>query len=227
MKKIINKYTIRLIKENIIYLMSGIVFILLLAFVLPGQITDYQALRKTNQKLVGEISQLERKKAIIASFDSDEIDGLVKTLNTLLPQSEDYFSIFYALDAISQQTNFLINGLTISFDSGSPEELTVDVETLGTSETFVAFLEDYIYKSGRLITMDSIEYDPTLPSTSLSLHFYSKKIEVSEVKNTPTIDNKRFELIRQINADLTDLFPLSDGVPTTEYSPKKNPFATY
>ncbi|HLD26522.1 MAG TPA: hypothetical protein VJB63_01000 [Patescibacteria group bacterium] len=226
MKKIISRYTFRLIKENYIYLISLFVFILLLSLVLPGQITDYQTSKKENQQLVEEIAQLEKKKVIIASFDSDEIDQLIKTLNTILPQTEDYFSIFYALDVFSQQTNFTITGLGISFDAHSSEELTVDVQTAGSSEAFITFLENYIYKSGRLITLDSITYEPSTPATSLSLHFYSKKIEASEVKKPPVIEKNRFELVRRIHADLNDLFPpFDDSAPSTEYTAKQNPFS--
>lgn len=228
MKRIMSKYTLRLIKENILYLVSALVFILLLALVLPGQIDDYQKSKETNQQLLEEISQLEKKKALVASFDSDEIDQLVKTLNTILPQSEDYFSIFYALDAFSQQTNFIITGVSISFDNNSPEELTVDVQTAGASEAFITFLENYIYKSGRLITMDSITYEPNVPSTSLSLHFYSKKIEASEVKQVPVIDKSRFELVRRMNADLNDLFtPLDISSSPTDYTTRENPFSIH
>lgn len=228
MKRIMSKYTLRLIKENILYLVSALVFILLLALVLPGQIDDYQKSKETNQQLLEEISQLEKKKALVASFDSDEIEQLVKTLNTILPQSEDYFSIFYALDAFSQQTNFIITGVSISFDNNSPEELTVDVQTAGTSEAFITFLENYIYKSGRLITMDSITYEPNVPATSLSLHFYSKKIEASEVKQVPVIDKSRFELVRRMNLDLNDLFPPLDiSSPSTDYTTRENPFSIH
>lgn len=228
MKRIMSKYTLRLIKENILYLVSALVFILLLALVLPGQIDDYQKSKETNQQLLEEISQLEKKKALVASFDSDEIDQLVKTLNTILPQSEDYFSIFYALDAFSQQTNFIITGVSISFDNNSPEELTVDVQTAGTSEAFITFLENYIYKSGRLITMDSITYEPNVPATSLSLHFYSKKIDASEVKHVPVIDKSRFELVRRMNVDLNDLFPPLDiSSPPTDYTTRENPFSIH
>lgn len=228
MKRIMSKYTLRLIKENILYLVSALVFILLLALVLPGQIDDYQKSKETNQQLLEEISQLEKKKALVASFDSDEIDQLVKTLNTILPQSEDYFSIFYALDAFAQQTNFIITGVSISFDNNSPEELTVDVQTAGTAEAFITFLENYIYKSGRLITMDSITYEPNVPATSLSLHFYSKKIEASEVKQVPVIDKSRFELVRRMNADLNDLFPPLDiSAPPTDYTTRENPFSIH
>lgn len=225
MKKIIDRYTGRLIKENFIYLVSAVVFIFLTIFILPGQILDYQTITKENKGLAEEIAQLERKRAIVASFDEDEIDQLIATLNTLLPQSEDYYSIFYALGAISQQTNFVITGLSIVFDSGSPEELVVEVATAGSPEAFITFLENYTYKSGRLITMDSIDYDPVSSATSLSLHFHSKKIVTQEVKSIPVIDKSRFELTKRINADLNDILIQSDATSeATDYPVRKNPF---
>ena len=39
---------------------------------------------------------------------SEKLDEDIKFLNTLIPNTEDYFSIIYALENLSQKSNFII-----------------------------------------------------------------------------------------------------------------------
>lgn len=225
MKKIIDAYTIRLFKENIMYLASFVIFVLLLIFILPGQIKEYADIKDENQELTQEVGRLERKKIIIESFNSDEIDRFVATLNALLPQSEDYFSVFQALNALSQQTHFVITGVSVSFDSGSPEDLALTVTAEGSPESFDSFLANYTYKSGRLITMDKVDYNPAAPATSLVLHFHRKKIEALDSDAIPIIDKNRTDLVRRISDHLDDmLVPDESSSVETDYPARDNPF---
>ena len=85
MRIFIGRYTRELLRRNSIYILSGVIFLLLILFVLPLQIKAYIDIKNGNAGLVEEIANLERKKATILSFNAEEVDLLVSTLDTLLP----------------------------------------------------------------------------------------------------------------------------------------------
>lgn len=226
MKKIINAYTVQLLKENSIYFASLVIFILLAALVIPWQISGYSVTKEENQKLTEEIGRLENKIKIVVAFDSDEIDRLIAVLNTILPQTEDYFSIYPVLNALSQQTSFIVTGFKIEFNQVLPEKLTLDITAEGSPEAFVTFLENYTYHGGRLITIDEITYEPGSAPQSLKLNFYSKKIETVEPQTVPVIDKKRIDLVRRISDDLSDILASQPASIDTNYPVRENPFGS-
>lgn len=234
MRKLIDFYTFQLVKQNFIYFLSFVVLILLAVFVLPPQIKDFTSFKEKNKTLTQEVADLERKRAIVASVDTDEIEDLIVTLNTLLPQREDYFSIFSVLENLSQLTDFRITGFSLSLNASGQSadvanKLALQVTTDGSPEAFSTFLESYQYKGGRLITMESVNYSPETLQTSLTLNFYSQKIEVKDVEEPLRIDKSRLELIKKINDELNTILPeSSDEEPIdTNYPTSENPFSAF
>lgn len=226
MKLPIDRYTRAVLKENILFLIPSIVFIGVLFLFLPGQISDYQELLNKKNMLENDVVRLEKKRIVIYSFNATEIKDLATTLNTLLPQKEDFFSIFQALDNISAQTGFVITSYTITPSENASGKLALTVSATGTPDAFMKFLENYQYKSGRLITMDSIQFVPSTSQSAISVNFYSKEIKVAESDNIPKIDKKLIEKIKSINADLKSSGKAKE-LPSelnTKYSPKSNPF---
>lgn len=225
MKRLLDLYTIQLIKENAIYFLALMIFLLLAVLVLPFQIKDFSQFKEKNQGLTQEIVQLEQKRQFIASFDTDEIERLVATLNTILPQEEDYFSVVPVFGTLSQRTGFNLTDFTLPLSQGSAETLSLNVAAEGTPETFINFLEQYQYQGGRLITMDKVIYAPGSVQNSVTLNFHTKKIEVKATSQAPQINKTRLELIRKISDDLSQIFTASAGVSLdTNYTTRENPF---
>lgn len=226
MKQLIDRYTFHLVKRNLIYFVSFFIFILLAIFILPIQIRDFLLFKEKNHTLIGEVADLERKRIVISSFDTDEIERLLLTLNTLLPQKEDYFSIFPALDNLSQLTGVVITGFTLPFSQTQQTEklaLTVGIE--GAPESLVNFLENYHYRGGRLVTVDQISYSPSASQLSLVLNFHAKETKVQEVDAVPNIDKARLNLIKRINQELGGIFTSPTDEPINpDYSVRDNPF---
>lgn len=230
MRIFIGRYTMQLLRRNSIYILSGVIFLLLILFVLPLQIKTYIDIRNDNAGLVREIVNLERKKATILSFNAEEVDLLVSTLDTLLPSKEDYFTIFTVLDNISTQTEFRVVSFTLILSKTPGEVLTLKITTEGTPEAFVKFLENYQYKGGRLITMDELTYSPVSAQTSLTLVFHTKDVKPVISQEAPKIDPVRLERIRTVARELQESLTTSpeEFVDTTsDYSTKDNPFVAF
>lgn len=231
----IDPYIVNLIKQNLIYIVSLLIFIALAIFVLPFQIRSYFELKERNTALNKELINLEQKKSFFYSFDADQIDKLIETLDRLLPNKEDYFSIFTTLDALSNQTGFALGDVSLSVNDTSPETLAINVLAVGSSYSYKTFLESYQYKGGRLITMDEVYYDPNemSPPVSLTLNFHSKNIQLeSSAVETFQFDQKSYDLIKKISNELDGVFSSyavfdekSASQTETEYKTRNNPFA--
>lgn len=231
----IDQYTVNLIKQNLIYIVSFLIFIALAIFVLPFQIRSYFELKERNIALNKELINLEQKKSFFYSFDAGQIDKLAETLNRLLPNKEDYFSIFTTLDVLSNQTGFALGDVSLAINDTPPETLAINVSAVGSSYSYKTFLESYQYKGGRLITMNKADYDPeeTLFSVTLTLNFYSKNIQLeSPAVETFQFNQKSYDLIKKISNELDGVFSSyavfdekNASYAETEYKTRNNPFA--
>lgn len=234
-KSKIDLYTINLIKQNLIYIVSLLTFIALAIFVLPFQIKNYFELKERNITLNKELIDLEQKKSFLYSFDAGKVNKLVEALNKLLPNKEDYFSIFTTLDALSNQTGFALGDVSLTVNDTPPETLAINVFASGSPYSYKTFLESYQYKAGRLITMNKADYDPDAMSYSLSLtlNFYSKNIQSeSSTLSVLQFNEKSHNLIKKISDELNNVFgsPIINNeevglTAETEYKTKNNPFA--
>ena len=158
------------------------------------------------------------------SLTEDQITVYNKILASLIPESEDYFSIIYALETISQKTGFNIVSYTINLSGTSREKLTLNIEGKGDLEAFKNFLNNYEFMGGRLVTSEQIEFSgANFTNTKVGLNFYAKKFTFNEavVPQLRKEDVDKLEAIKQkIQISFTDNAPSTDG----EYDTKANPF---
>lgn len=221
----IDPYTLRLIRENLFYFFSLIISILVLVYVFNYQIRDFFSYQKKISDINQELTELQTKREIVYSYKPEELDVLIKTINALLPQQEDYFSIMSAIENISSRTGFRVLSYAVRFSQASRDKVTLEVEGYGTPDALIQFLQNYQYQGGRLITMDEIEFAPQSQKTSFTLNFYAKEAKISS-SGPLKIDKKIIDLVKKISGELS----LSTTASTLEgqieeiYSPKQNPF---
>ena len=228
MKNKIKPFIKRLIKENIFYIVSNIfIFLLIIVTIKIGlsEIADYKIkidlLKVENTELMNKITFMNN---VIP--ESNKLDEDVKFLNTLIPNVEDYFSIIYSLEKISQKTNFTITNYTVNVGTSTSEQLKITVTGVGNSQSFIDFLKDYNFSGSRLITSDKIQIDPNFAgSLIINLTFYNKKTEVGDKLETFPNANiyKELEALKaKVNFNLDN--NIATISPSLDYPKKTNPF---
>ncbi len=218
----------RLIKENIFYLIGNIfIFILIIITVRIG-LTENLSYDKKISALKTELGQLQNKVTLMntAIPSSDKLDEDLSFLNTLIPNIEDYFSIIYTLEKLSQKTNFIVTSYSVNVGKSSAEKLKLSINGIGDSQSFINFLKDYNFGGGRLITSDKIQLDPNFfGSIKIDMTFYTKS--VSAGKNLETVsDYKFFEELETLKSKVNFSFDSNSASNTSDlnYPKKSNPF---
>ena len=145
MKNKIKPFIKRLIKENISYI-AGNIFILILIIVTVriGLSQNYSYNNKISV-LKTELTQLQNKITLMNTTvpTSDKLDQDLNFLNTLIPNAEDYFSIIYTLENLSQKSHFTVTSYTVNVRNSTNERLRLEVTGTGDSKSFIDFLKDY------------------------------------------------------------------------------------
>lgn len=216
-------------KENALYLALNIVALFLILFVLSinsGKVYD------NNQKidrLSSDIRDLQRRVDLVkgTAFSEESLDSSVKMLSSLIPNTEDYFSIIYTLEKLSQKTNFVISSYSINLKSSTKNKLKLTVTGTGDQSSFLAFLSEYNFGGGRLITSDKIELNrQTSGQIKIDIAFYSKETK-------PTANQKPLPLSSSMIKELAVIrdkiqFGLKEGSGEAaidfSYPRKTNPF---
>lgn len=218
----------RLIKENIFYLIGNVfIFILIIITVRVG-LTENSSYDKKISALKTELKQLQNKVNLMNTTipSSDKLDEDLNFLNTLIPNIEDYFSIIYALEKLSQKTNFIVTAYNVNVGKSTAEKLKLDVTGVGDSQSFINFLKDYNFGGGRLITSDKIQLDPNFfGSIKIDLTFYAKSISAG--KNLePAANYKFFEELETLKSKVNFSFDsnVETKSPDFNYPKKANPF---
>lgn len=227
MKLKIKPYLLRLIKKNSIYLLSLILIFILFFFV--GKISfDKIAKIDANVKVLeSDLATLKKKADLFQNVlpPTEELDEDITLLNHLIPNIEDFFSIIYSLESLSNETGFIIDGYSVDMSSSTSEKLRLSITGSGETETFMKFLDNYNFGGGRLITSDRIELKPELSGTlKIDLTFYNKNVPVSGGTDLPT-SNKIFEDLQAIKKKVTFDFEQNNIEKfDLNYPKKNNPF---
>ncbi len=206
-------------------LIACVVFIIL-SFMIYIAVTNFL---KTQAELIStqtEVDGLDKKVRVLESnkaLTQSQITNYNKLLTQLIPDQEDYFSILFALEQLSEKTGFKIIGYSIQLSESSPEKLQVQVQGDGDSEAFLKFLNDYKFAGGRFITNESISYTSgQVGQIHLALNFYSKKVNPGEGE-LAVLTPKQIDLMQEIQSKTTVVFKDAEPV-VTSYPTKSNPF---
>jgi hypothetical protein len=186
--------------------------------------------KKEVDLMTGEVQMLKNRFDTLKynkSLTEDQIKDYNKLLASLVPETEDFFSIIYALEQISLASKFVISDYTIEVGKlTSREKMTLTVVGKGDPESFLSFLQQYQFAGGRLATSDKIQYGgPTTGGTRVTLTFYSKRFTFNESVQVPQLSKEEIAKLEAIRQKVKFQFS-SSGYQTidTEYPQKDNPF---
>ncbi len=217
----------RSIKDNIFFIFGNVFIFVLIIITIKIGLTENVNYDKKISDLKVELKTLQNKVNLMNTVipSSDKLDDDLNFLNSMIPNAEDYFSIIYALDKLSQKSNFIITEYTVN-TTGSGEGLHLAVTGSGDSESFINFLKEYNFGGNRLITAGDIHIDPNfLGSISIDLTFYAKSTPASENLDQIT-SYKFFEDLEKIKAKINFIFDSNTDNNDVDFNyPKKtNPF---
>lgn len=170
------------------------------AVLIPFFISQIQKSSDDLSKTKVETSALQTKQLALQSVineNGEDIDQDLELITKFIPDSEDYFSMIFALEKLSQTSGFIISNYTVNLSKSDSNKLSLKVTGIGDSNSFLELLRTYNYGGGRLITAEKIGIDPLQTSgVNLDLNFYNEK---------PTIDpNEKLDFQASIN-ELDDL----------------------
>lgn len=180
MKSRLRPYTEFLVRQNLSFLIAALVLVLATAAIglyLNHQVSGINARIKSAKS---EIEGLLAKRATLRTVvgeSTENLDQDLRLMTTLIPDSEDYFSIINALETLSGQTGFRVVSYTINLLASTSNRLSLTVTGTGDSTAFLNFLNNYQINGGRLITAEHIGIEPSeTGSLRLDLNFYNKKV---------------------------------------------------
>lgn len=203
--------------------LAALIMIMLLLMV---SYTSYKGSKEDLDILREEVNLLKNRSDTLKynkSITEDQITVYNKILASLIPENEDYFSIIYALETISQKTGFSIVAYTINLSGSSREKLSLNIEGKGDLEAFKQFLNSYEFMGGRLITSEKIEFSGTnFTTTKVGLNFYSKKFSFNEAV-APQLSKDDISKLEQIKSKIQVSFA-TDDASNTDYETQSNPF---
>jgi len=229
-KKLINPYIKSLIKENLMFIITLIILIFLIIFI---HVYNLQKNSENNIKiseLEKEVQKYENKSRILnspfAQSNKEDLESYVQILNMLIPNTEDFFSIIYSLEKLSNKTGFNISSYSVNLKTSTKNKISISILGTGNQDYFTNFLKSYNFSGGRFITIDNIELTPEFSGLiSLDLSFYSKSS--SDMKNAPLVLNqKAFDELSKIKNKINfQLMEKQEAEIDTNYPKKSNPFS--
>lgn len=218
----------RLVIEHWSLIVSFIVFLLLLLVVLIF-FGRYNSQKKDVDLMSGEVLMLKNRYDTLKfnkTLTQDQIKGYNKLLASLIPETEDFFSIIYALEEISNATQFMITEYAIDIGRAPKETIILTASGKGNSEAFLEFLKQYQFVGGRLVTTDQIQYGGiNSGETKITLNFYNKRFAYSETVQVPQLSKEDIQKLEDIKQRIKFQFSAADYQSVdTDYQTKLNPF---
>ncbi len=204
-----------------------VLFILFIPFNMAKineNIAKIDSLQQNTHDLQKQISSLN-----VLSSSTQNLKDVAAFLNTLIPDSEDYFSIIYTLDNLSRETGFTIVGYSIDLSRLTKGQLQLVITGVGSRDSFLKFLKDYNYNGGRFITSDKIELSQqTAGQFKVNTTFYSQKLNPSTI-NTITLSPVSLQQLTDLQQKVTFALKESntataEGTTDFTYARKTNPF---
>jgi hypothetical protein len=228
MKYLFRPFMRRLLKENIFYLIGGVFLLVLIVITIKTGITENLNYDKKNASLKTELNLLEKKVTLMRTTipSTEKLSEDLDFLNKLIPNVEDYFSIIYALEKLSQKTNFIVISYTVAIQGSTAEKLKLNITGMGDSESFINFLKNYNFEGGRLITSDKIQLNSNFSGTvTVDLTFYTKKVPINQ-NSELTFDSKVFQELETLKSKVNFAFESNEATAEAnlDYPKKQNPF---
>jgi hypothetical protein len=228
MKNKIKPFILRLIRENVFYIIGNLFIFILIVVTIKIGLTENSNYDKKINVLKAELNQLQNKITLMNTVipSSHKLDEDLSFLNTSIPNIEDYFSIIYALEKLSQQSNFIITEYSVNMRDSTNEKLKLEIIGMGDSQSFINFLKNYNFGGGRLITSDKIQINPNFfGSIKIYLTFYAKSVSTNKNLDQ-ALDSKIFNELEILKTKISFNFDsnLATSSADLNYPKKTNPF---
>jgi hypothetical protein len=223
MKKVnlkVLKFTLRRVRR---YLLLFGVFLLLVSL---GIFWLYQK----NSETLKQIEVLKAKALpTTATVDIEtvrELKDKAPLFASYLPDEFNLYQVIGLIEQIGRKTNFKIQSYSLQYKETVSDSLasqTLTLEGSGTLDEFMAFLKEYKFITGRLLTIDSVNLSGSKRLlTSLNVNIYAYKpnivLEGQTIPVLSTLDRTLIQKVVRYSA------PISENIPESNYSNKKNPF---
>ncbi len=230
----LNTPRFRVIRSNLIYVVALILFIFLGVSFIPQRLLIYNTQREDLNSLNAQIEQQEKRLKAIESVNIQDLQQLLLALNTLYPQQEDQFSIYPALENLQVVTGLPFVKKSAPFAPGDNAQISANINATASTEQIRTFLQNYIYKSARLITLDSISLqqvktDVNLWNVGLGISFHAKEVSAGTGALTE-IDPAAITFAREVQSFFTSKgsnyssISIKDEDIPLDYPIKKDPF---
>lgn len=230
MSKKSRPYITFLVKQNAVYFAMFFILMLASGFLVPYFIAHINRSNAALTKEYAELRKLESRKRILESLvseNSQDIDQDLALITGLIPDSEDYFSIIYSLEKLSQSSGFTINNYVVNLKQSNDKKLSLLVSGQGNTDVFLTLLRTYNVNGGRLITAERIGIDPLRANeVGLSLNFYNEKpqINANETLDFQSSIQELNELREKVKFSIVNNETQQQSLPVDSYSTKQNPF---
>lgn len=158
-----------------------------------------------------EVKTIETRINLVDSYkllSPDEIQENTRLLEELIPPSDTNLSMYYILDDLSVKSGLDLSNYQLS-SSSEDERSQVSVSATGTPDDLISFLNRYMFITGRLLTLQSIEIRrDTNESEELNirmvLNYYTINIRpISKVQKT--VSQSDIEFLRTVRERVQEL----------------------
>jgi len=228
MKTFRNRSEEILFKTHFLYFLADFILFLAIIFTITFGIKKAIENKEKIESLKEEIKTLSEKQNNFYVMRNANLDfeKTLKIFNQLIPEEEDYFSIIYALETLSQKTGFQITSYAVNLSESSPGRLRLLVSGTGSTDSFLNFLKEYNFGGKRLITSNNLSLSLQQSEFKIELSFYSKKkvaVESSSFLIPPTFPKE----VEKIMAKTEFIFKESSQEASfnLSYPRKQNPFS--
>lgn len=212
-------------------LFSLVVFIIIL-FITIFSMSNLQITKDKNNQLKQEVATLQnRKDNILVNVkvlnENGDFENYNQILGMLIPENEDYFSIIYTIQQISQASGLLIDSYVVSIGNSQSQKTSISITYVDDQNSFMKFLDLYQYSGGRLITIPKINWkSDSSGKTKILLNFYTKKyIPANEqIFKISKVDQKKVQnILSKVNINVLNTEATSEAE-IVDYETKDNPF---
>jgi len=227
MKLFRNRYEEIFFKTHLLYFLANFILLLAIIFTITFGIRKTIENKEKIEALKQEIKNLseEQNNFYMIKSSNLDFDKTLKVFNQLIPEEEDYFSIIYALETLSQKTGFQIVSYGVNLSESTPERLRLTVTGIGSTDSFFNFLKEYNFGGKRLITSDNLSLSPQQSEFKIELSFYNKKqvgVDSSKMLFSPTFPKEIEKLLAKTDFILKQ--SSEEAAIEVNYPRKENPF---
>lgn len=218
-------------RKETMTIFSMVVFIIIL-FMMLFSFNNLQSTKDKNNLLTQEVLTLKnRRDNVLVNMkilnENGDFENYNQVLGMLVPESEDFFSIIYTLQQLSQQSGLKIEDYVVSIGRSTNQKTSITITYVDDQASFMKFLDLYQYSGGRLVTIPKINWkSDSSGKTKVVLNFYSKGYFPSNeqvFKISKVEQNKVKDILSKIKINLLNPDATSEA-DTVEYETKDNPF---